>query len=940
MSVQNQLITDENSDRPEAMHCSSVSSDVPFIPFDSSEVEQSIPARFEKQANIHGGRIAVRSLDSTLTYDGLNRFANRIARAIASITSRGCIVGLLLKKDVPMFASIIGSLKAGTVYVALSPYDPYERLSAILDDAGASLILTDTKNGGMAGRLAQAGRLLLNVDSLDAGLADDNVVNLIKPDDLAYIVYTSGSTGQSKGVMQNHRNVLHNAMNHTNSLKISPTDHLTLLAYFTTAQAMTDTFCALLTGASIHSVDIREEGLSGLSRRILAEAVTIYHSSATVYREFLAVMNRDDRFPGIRIVKLGSEPASKRDIELTRPHVSKDCIMVNALSSSETNTICQYFLDWSAPIDGNIVPVGHPVGGMEVQLLGNDGNEVGQGEVGEIVVKSDYMSPGYWRQPDLTRNVFSDGASGGISRMYHSGDLGRRLADGSLVHFGRKDSQVKVRGYRVELAEVEMALIQSPLIKEAAVVVKCCDGSGENSIVAYIVPATAHKPVPAELRGFLLQKLTSHMIPSQFVTVTELPRTTQGKIDRRGLDQLGTISTSVISGYVRPRGSLQWEIVKIWEDLLCVYPIGVRSDFIELGGYSLLAVRMIDCIEQKTGFRIPLAALIEGTTVERIAQMILDKGCSKPGSPLIALRSCGARQPFYFVHGDYAGGGFYCKRLASLLGDDQPFYVFQSFGLDGQPVPRTIEKMAEKLVDVLIAHQPKGPYLLGGYCNGGLIANEMARRLKMKGHEISLLVLIDASGCFSHKRFLLSLLGPVRDPRVAIYRKLASWIRQAMSLPDDSRHSLYVSLSDAANDLKSMMCEWRRALRGQNRSAAGAGFRAARQICLITCRNMMDLLSGRRRESAMARSENEVTRIRVAYRTATWRYLPKSHGGHIVVLRSKALDVRFPDDPTAGWGKVADVVEVQRLPGNHLSCITEHVADLAKHIDYFLKKAV
>lgn len=904
---------------PSVDHCSQGPTK-PFVPFAKEAVEQSIPDRFQQQVRSYPDRIAVKGPKHTFSYDALNRYANRIARAILALQGEGEeAIGLILDKDAPLMAAIFGVLKAGKIYVSLDPAQPHSRALKMLEHAQANLILTDEENLAAARELTQGSRKLLNMGEIDSRLSDENVPIAIAPDTLAYIIYTSGSTGAPKGVVQNHRNTLHNIRNHTNSLHISADDRLTLLASCSTGQAATDIYCSLLNGAALYPYGIKEEGLAHLAIWLGEEEITIYHSSASVFRHFLdaqdAGHDNHELYPKLRLIKLGSEQVFKKDVEGYKKRFSSHCILVNALSSSETGAFRRILIDKQTSIHLSVVPVGFPVEDMETLLLDDAGQAVGFDTPSEIVIKSRYLSPGYWRRPDLTKQAFLPDPAGGDARLYRTGDMGRMAPDGCLEYLGRKDLQVKIRGFRVEVADVEAALLELGTLRQASVV-GSEDQRGEKSLVAYVVPAEGAIPSALSLRASLREKLPEHMVPSEFILLETLPLTPSGKIDRKALSAATPRPTAGDATYVMPQSPLEWQIVLIWEELLGVRPVGVRDDFFALGGHSLLAVRMIDRIEQDCGTKLPLSTLMTDATVQHLAKSVLTANRENLRSPLITVQSEGSAQPFFFLHGDFKGGGFFCRNLARHLGKDQPFYAIAPHGLDGQPIPRSVEVMAAERLATLLEFRPEGPYLLGGHCNGGLVAFEMARRLRARGSRVDLVVILDASALNVQFRWI---------------QRFVSFVGFLLRLDPDRQREWFKRLRLSSIRLSESAHAGPRAqvislLRRMVKFAKGAG---------------SALFSGRRQPPAEARSAPApiFDKEYAEYHSVIEGYVPRRFQGRVVFFRSNSMQSRSPTDPTAGWKDVASDVDVHWLPGEHLTCLTEHVGALAEHLASCLRAA-
>ncbi|MCH8184567.1 MAG: non-ribosomal peptide synthetase [Chloroflexi bacterium] len=597
-----------------------------FVEFTMEETEQSIPERFEKQVLRHPQRLAVKTPTQELTYDRLNKDANRIASAILEQRAKGAEpIGLLFEEGTQVISAILGVLKSGKFYVPLDPSYPRARTGYMLDDSRAPLILTNKQNLHMAQELAKDRLQVIDIEELDSGLPAEHIGVLKSPDHLAGILYTSGSTGQPKGVVQTHRNVLLNLMNYANSFHICAEDRLTLLHSSSFSAGMQDIFLSLLNGASVHPFDVKQEGMENLANWLIQEQVTIYHSPPTLFRELVGALTGDEQFPMVRLVHLGSESVSRRDFELYKKHFSDGSIFVNRLGSSEALTYRMYFADHRTQLTGHNVPVGYGIGSKEVLLLDDNGEEVGFDQVGEIAVKSRYLSPGYWRRPDQTHARFLRDSGGEGEGVYLTGDLGVMQADGCLVHLGRKDLQVKIRGYRIEVAEIEAALMEHGEIREA-VVVSRPDARGEERLVAYVVPEQDGAPDVTALRRFLLTKLPDYMVPSALVTLDALPLTPTGKVDRQALPEPDGKRPQFDTPYVAPRSPVEQALAGIWADLLGLDRVGALDDFFDLGGDSLLGARLFARIEKEMGARLPLSTLFNSPSVAQLASVLSGNG--------------------------------------------------------------------------------------------------------------------------------------------------------------------------------------------------------------------------------------------------------------------------------------------------------------------------
>ncbi|MCA2629947.1 MULTISPECIES: amino acid adenylation domain-containing protein, partial [unclassified Microcystis] len=590
-----------------------------FIEFRKQDIEQSIPARFREQVQKYPHHLAVHTNNYHWTYSELNYRVNQIAQAILKqSTFKEERIALLFEHDAPMVAAILGVLKVGKTYVPLDPNYPHKRVVYILEDSQASMILTNNKNLDRAQELTKGIIPIINIDNIDFASFFNEEEREISPNTIAYILYTSGSTGQPKGVIQNHRNVLHFIRNYTNNLHINEQDGLTLLSSYSFDAAIVDIFAAILNGATLYPIDLREEGISELFQLLQSQRITIYHSTPTLYRHFVSNLSKGEKPNQIRIVVLGGEEVVKKDVDLYKEHFSDQCILVNGLGSTESSFTLQYLIAQQTEIIRNTVPVGYPFEETEIILL----NEVGETTAiyGEIAIRSPYIALGYWQKPELTQAVFVPDWEFSGRRIYRTGDLGRLRGDGKLEFLGRKDFQVKIRGFRIELGEIETVLNQHSQVQSSVIIARE-DTPGNKRLVAYIVPQKEATPTPNELRQFLKEKLPDYMIPSAFVILESLPLTPNGKIDRRALPAPEQ-SYERTNKFILPRNPIEEILVTIWSEVLKVKQLSINDNFFELGGHSLLATQLISRIRTNFSIEIPLRSLFTAPTIEELGQQI------------------------------------------------------------------------------------------------------------------------------------------------------------------------------------------------------------------------------------------------------------------------------------------------------------------------------
>jgi amino acid adenylation domain-containing protein len=601
----------------------------PFVPFTRDAIEQSIPTRFEQQVCRYPQRLALKTKEGELTYEALNRAANRLAWTLLDQCAPGTEpIALLLEDDAWLIATILGVSKAGKIYVPLDPSIAPARLTAVLQDLQARLLVTNGRHLPLATTLVDPGCAVLNVEAISTSVPSENLNHSIAPDTPSAIIYTSGSTGLPKGVVQTHRHMLHNIMKHTNGFHLSADDRMTLMASWTTAQALTYIYSALLNGAALYVLDLKQAGLAPVADWLMRHEITIYCSIPTVFRHFLDTLTGAEQFPRLRLIHLGGEPLHTKDVERYRRHFSPDCILVNRLGITETGSISWYLIDRETPITSSLVPVGYLLDDTEILLLDDTGAAVGQHDVGEIAVKSRYLTLGYWRKPVLTQAAFLPDPLDASVRIYRTGDLGRILSDGCIEHLGRKDFQVKIRGQKIQVAEIEFALLDHAAIKEA-VVTTWDDARGDARLVAYVVPTQPPGPTSRELRRFLHDRWPEYMLPAAFITLDALPLMPSGKIDRRALPAPTQTRSEAQADFIAPRTPVEQQLAAIWAQVLDVTPVGVHDNFLELGGHSLLAAQVLSRVRDAFHVEIPLDVFFAAPTVADCAVALLQQQAAR-----------------------------------------------------------------------------------------------------------------------------------------------------------------------------------------------------------------------------------------------------------------------------------------------------------------------
>jgi amino acid adenylation domain-containing protein len=900
-----------------------------FVRYQRDELEQSIANRFEKTALSHPHRLAVKSRSGQRTYNELNREANRIAWNL--LNQRGEIpepVGLLIEDECRAIAALFGVLKSGRSYVPFAGSTPHDRFAARLQDSQVRVLITDRNRIDSIRKHASDQCKVLAVEDLAEGSSTDNPALTISADAVAAIFYTSGSTGRPKGVIQNQRNVLHRVMLTTNSCGISFDDRLTLLTAPTYSASLRSLFCALLNGASVHPFNVLESGIGELSSWLGREELTTYHSVPTVFRQWMSNLTGAEDFSKLRLIMLGGEAINNRDVELYKKHLSSDCVFLCSLSSNETGPMRNFFINKSTDVGEGPIPVGYEVEDKEILILDENGQESGAGQVGEIAVRSAFLSPGYWRQPELTDAAFRRDPSFPDKTIYYTGDMGILRPDGCLLYRGRKDFRAKIRGIRVEMEEIEAALQSHPSVKEAVVSAREQGQPGNQRLVGYVVPVKDTVLDTVSMRKFLSEKLPDYMVPSAFLFLDSLPRTVNGKINRQALPAPQQTRPDGVT-IVPPRDAIEAALTRMWETMLQVRPVSVLDNFFDLGGDSLAASQMITRIEQEFGKTLPPRAVFQSPCIEQLAVALRQDKAPESWSSLVKLQSGKAdktatsgkeRMPIFCIL--YSGGFkdefFSYASLAPHIGRDFSFYAVLAQGTDGVSQPhQTVEEMAAAYIKDIKTVQPEGPYYVLGECFSAPVAYETARQLRNGHDDAVFLGLLDAR---MQTHWYYRFLG----------RKLGARVRDRMTSLNDSRSWNYLTKGLKFHITELGKLKWsdrleyvsKRADKAMSVSSRAFAKRRVSPPPVETKPNTTPPKSGPRRRASHA------------YHLAVRAYLLRPYPGRISVIANEEW---CNENPTLGWPNSGGL-DVYKIPGNHHTYMRGHLPMVAEILRTCIEK--
>jgi amino acid adenylation domain-containing protein len=712
-------------------------SNPPAVPFPDSTC---IHRLFEAVAGRTPDATAVVDGERELTYGELDARANRLARLIARRAGVASPrIGLLLERGADLVVAMLATLKAGGAYVPLDPELPAERLGFIIEDAAVALVVTTAALGPGGLRPERA----LCVDRDASAIAAESAERIAQDErsaQLAYVMYTSGSTGSPKGVLVSHRAIAR-LVRGTDYAQIDANDVVAHVANPAFDAATFEVWGALVNGARLVVVP-RWDALEAKAFAAALEAsriTTVFLTTALfnhVAREVPAAFAR------CRTVLFGGEAVEPRWVRAVL-EAARPARLLHVYGPTEATTFATWHEVRAVRDDAVTIPIGRPIANTEAYVLDARGEPAAAGMPGELYLGGPGLADGYLNNAELTRERFvrHPFAKDPAARLYRTGDRVRRRDNGEIEYIGRLDRQVKIRGHRIEPGEVEAAIVRHPQARAAYVDVQGAT-SDRKQLVAYVV-AAGDGPPPANLWSDLKRTLPGYMLPASIVWLKALPLTPSGKIDRQALP--APSASAARAARTKPRDSFEEVLAAIWGRVLGIEDVGVFDHFFEVGGHSLLAARLLDEIERETGLGAPLAVLFADDTIAGIARALRERRPER-AAPVFTLNATGARPPLVFLHGDLSGGGLYCRSLANGLGPEQPLLVVEPHTLEAGAIPDSIEAMAADRVAALRVARPRGPYCVGGYCNGAVVAFEMARQLVASGESVPVVFAIEARG--------------------------------------------------------------------------------------------------------------------------------------------------------------------------------------------------
>jgi amino acid adenylation domain len=844
-----------------------------------------------EQARRSPDAIALQQGSETLTYRAVELRATLLAARLRALgVGPEVLVGVCLPRSMTMVIGLLAVLKAGGAYVPLDPAYPEERLAFILHDTQIKVLLTQQTTFS---HIATYQGIILSLDDWSACVpmkTEEIPASAVEPANLAYVIYTSGSTGRPKGV----------AITHASAVQLVRWAQRVYRQEELRAVLASTSICFDLSIFELF-VPLSCGGRCVLVENALQWGMQLYEGEVTLVNTVPSVARE--------LLNLGGLPATVQCINLAGEALPLAVVqrlvqetqvkrIYNLYGPSEDTT---YSTVAHVPCTiAETPPIGRPIEGTWIYLLDQQRCLVPAGLSGEIYIGGEGLARGYLHRPDLTAERFVPDPYSGQpgARLYKTGDLARYRADGSIEFLGRLDDQVKVRGFRIELGEIETVLNAASSVRESVVVAQNDEVRGAY-LAAFIILETDYTLNSDELRDFLQGYVPAYMVPSVFLPLKEFPLTPNGKIDRRALAAMQTSEAEPERTLIRPRDTIELQLLQIWEKALSTGSISVSDAFFDIGGHSLLAIHLMAQIQQMFEYKLPLEVLIQHGTIEHIAHLIREEHGPIQRTPLVALQTVGQDTPFFCVHP--AGGSALCYiELARYF--QRPFYGLQAEGLAQETAANaTIEEMATCYITALQSVQPQGPYLIGGWSLGGVIALEIAQQLTRQGQEVALLTLIDTSFISSQEEVAL-------PSQIDLFAGFA----------------LHLGL---AQEQLQTFCEETSALPWNQQWAYGIQYMQDNGILP----DDMDTL--------------HVQRLFDLYQTimqAWLQYRPRRYEGDTVLLKARNRTGHTDRDPTMGWENLvtADHLTVKDVPGDHYTLMrAPHVESLATQLQYSLNQA-
>lgn len=724
----------------------------PFDPFAPESKACPIVDLLERVVRRFPQRIALWGPEAPVTYAELWRAVNGCAEQIAATTVPGDLVAVLAPVSPQFPIAMFACWAAGRAFVALDPNFPPDWIAQVLDDSRPTLLLISERDPGAAAAAIPPTVRTLSLEKATREASPGWQPAHLGPDDVACILFTSGSTGQPKGIVNSQRNLLQRASQSINAAHINSDDRFLTLTSLCTIVGVRDLITCLLAGASFYLIDTQNAGTREIHAVIRDFQISILFAFPALLRSVVA-SSQSRAGESLRLVRVGGDTTLWSDVAALRAWMKPNTLIQVVYAATEA-PMMQWFVGEAASDSDERVPIGYPLSGNALAVADENGAPTPEGDIGELLVQSPYVALGTWSQGKFQPGYQAPAAheapaDHGHARAFRTGDLVRRRPDGLYDRLGRKDRQVKIRGARVELDGVETAIRRHPSVRDVGVVVRTDRQGSLARLVAYVQPdETAPEQFLRELGLMMRRVAPAHMRPWRYYLTPAIPRLPNSKLDTKGLLALDAAQARAESATLPADADTSWigtdpieiTVARIWRDTLSLPLTSAEDDFFDLGGDSLRAITMTFELEKALGRNLPTNLISQAPTFAAFCAR-LRENAPVAYCPLVTLKP-GEGTPLFFIHG--VGGGVMelfgiCRRM-SWPG---PVIGIQARGLEGRDPPHAcVEEMAAEYLTAIRNQQPQGPYFLCGYSFGGLVAFEVARRLRTDAAEVAFVGLL------------------------------------------------------------------------------------------------------------------------------------------------------------------------------------------------------
>ena len=721
----------------------------PYDVVSDDDKERSIIGLFERVVQRHSEVIALQGIGPAMTYRAVWRHAQCLARELAARTAANELVGIYLPTSAEFAIAMLACFAAARPFVALDRHYPKDWVNHVIEDAAPALIIVMSATHDTEA-LKSSGQQILELSNLPECETNTSLpFTPLGPDDPACVLYTSGSAGRPKGIVNSQRNLLQRVAQSINAGHLGPDDRFLTLASLCTIVGVRDLLTALLCGAGVRLIDAQRVAAREVVGIIRDERITVLFAFPALLRA-LVTTAQEKAAEALRLIRVGGDTTLWSDFDLLRGWLWPGGAIQLIYAATEA-PIMQWFVADLPRDNGDRIPIGFPLPGNAIAVVDEKGALVPAGEVGELVVRSRYVALGYWREGRCQLDAIERDPVDPSVRILRTGDLVRERPDGLLDRIGRKDRQLKIRGLRVEPEEIEAMLRLHPRVGDTAVIAQL-DPDGNSSLVAYVTVRSGGAPgLVDELTAMMRERAPAQMRPQRIFACASIPRLPSSKVDVGAImalhnqmqaDEALAAKSSPTAAFGSGSSGVELEVARIWEQILGQPPSSPDADFFDCGGDSLKALKFIAELERRFGVELSITLVNDKPTIGGICRGLL--AARQPDyDPLVLIKAGNDRLPLHIIHG-LGGTIMEAFPLGRRMRYPGAVYGLQARGLDGRCRPHdTVSAMAAANLEAIRTRQPKGPYNLCGFSFGGLVALEMAQQLRQAGEEVSFLGMID-----------------------------------------------------------------------------------------------------------------------------------------------------------------------------------------------------